>query len=493
MNLSSHFDQAPRLRPLYNLGCLFDIPTGRYYTGKHGESILLGGLSPFTGIAGRGNMGKSLVAHWMMLCIMARYQTSSNFHDTEISLSLERLYQLAVTFSELEGMDLAELGRLILTESTQLSGNKWFDKFRDFSNLKRKEAKSIMRTTPFIDHKGEYIKTIMLHLFELDSLSMMITDSVEGIYDKNQIGDSGANTDALRSAAAKTQMLMQLPNLTAGASNFLVTTAHVGEKHQLDQYAPDPRKLAFLKGKNAFKNVPEKFTFLTNNLWYCNTVSVLQNATTKAPEFPASPEDDLKGDTDLNLLTLQNLRAKSGPTGMPFEVIYSQREGLLVGLTEFNYCKFFKFGIGGHDRAYFMELCPEITMQRTTVRSKIKENPRLQRALEITSEMCQMENLGFVQSKEYLISPADLFSNLKAKGYDWDVLLDTRGYWDYEENKNPKNFLSTLDLLKMAKGEYHPFWLKGKPVIKSEVVVPLSVSEKQAALVANTQKIVSVI
>ena len=458
MELSDYFDQAPRLRPFLNLGCLMDIPTGRYYEGKNGEMILNGGLAPFTGIGGRGNMGKSLVAHYMMLCALARYGSPANFYDTEVSLMLERLYHLASAFPELQGLDLVDLRKLILTDSTMISGNKWFDRFRDFSNAKRKEAKSMSRTLPFVDNKGNNIQTLMAHLFEIDSLSMFITDSVEGIYDKNQIGDSGANTDALRSAAAKTQMLMQLPNMTAGASNFVITTAHVGDKHQLDPYAPDPKKLAFLKGKNVFKNVPEKFTFLTNNLWYCHSVSVLQNATTKGPEYPENSDDNLKGDTDLNLLTLQNLRAKSGPTGMPFEVIYSQRDGLLASLSEFNYCKFYKFGLGGHDRAYYFDINPEVVMQRTTVRSKLVETYEQKRAAEITSELCQMDVLGFSQTIDYMMAPAELYAKIKEQGYDWQKILNSRGYWIYKEDEasNPRKFLSTFDILRMAKGEYSP-------------------------------------
>ncbi len=43
MELSDFFDQAPRLRPFLNIGCLMDIPTGRYYEGNNGEMILNGG------------------------------------------------------------------------------------------------------------------------------------------------------------------------------------------------------------------------------------------------------------------------------------------------------------------------------------------------------------------------------------------------------------------------------------------------------------------
>ena len=35
---------APAIKPLFNIGALLDIPTGMWVHGKHGESILLGGL-----------------------------------------------------------------------------------------------------------------------------------------------------------------------------------------------------------------------------------------------------------------------------------------------------------------------------------------------------------------------------------------------------------------------------------------------------------------
>ena len=258
-------------------------------------------------------------------------------------------------------------------------------------------------------------------------------------------------------------MLMQIPTLTGASNSYVIATAHVGDKHQLDPYAPIVKKLSFLKGNSVFKNVPEKFSFLTNNLWYVLSVQILQNKGTKAPEFPRSPNDNLVGDTDLQMITVQNLRAKAGPTGMPFDIIVSQSEGVLVGLTEFNYIKSFnRYGLGGHDRSYYLELVPDITMQRTTVRGKINESAKLKRALEITSEMCQMVNLNFPQSAEVMCTPKELYEGLKEKGYDWDVLLNTRGYWIFNGHKDALPFLSTLDLLRMNKGLYKPYWLKTK-------------------------------
>lgn len=480
MNLNAHFHPAPRLRPNLNVGCLIDVPTGRYYIGKRGESILNGGVSYFTGVGGKGNTYKSTLMHFLNLCILARYCcVNSNVYDTEMSLTLERLYQLAAQYPQLAHRDLEELGRLVLTDGTAMIGNVWFRALTDYAKEKAKDPKKNSSTTPFINRKtGEFIVILTPTAVELDSLSMFTTDSIGNIYEKNNVGDSGANTDALRGAAAKSQMLMQIPTLTAANSIYLMTSAHVGKQHQLDPYAPPSKQLQFLKGQQAFKHVPEKFSFLTNNMYFIHSASVLINKGTKAPEYPSNSDDNMENDTDLQLLLVQNIRAKNGPTGMPFELIVSQREGLLVGLSEFNYIKNFdRYGLGGHERSYFLELCPDIAMSRTTIRGKIKEHAKLRRALEITSELCQMNNFGYqtentpetlpgeTETREHdlMCSPKELYEDLKAKGYDWDVLLNTRGYWVFEENAaNELPFLSTMDLLRMRAGLYTPYWLPKK-------------------------------
>lgn len=480
MELKKFFSPAPKLRPQLNLGCLFDIPNGRYYIGRNGESILNGGLAYFTGVAGKGNTFKSTIMHYMTLVIVDRFKCANAMvYDTEMSLTTQRLYQLAAQLPHIGGLDLEEHGRLMLTDGTSMIGNVWFKALSDFSKEKLKDAKSWTFTTPFIDHKtGANFTALAPTPVELDSLSMFTTDSVGNIYEKNSVGDSGANTDALRGAAAKSQMLMQIPTMTAACAIYLLTSAHVGKQHQLDPYAPPAKQLQYLKGQNAFKHVPEKFSFITNNLYFISGAQTLLNKTTKCPEYPSGPDDNVENDPDLQLITIQNLRAKAGPTGFPYELIVSQREGLLVGLSELNYLKSFdRFGIGGNDRTYFLELCPDINLSRTTVRTKLNESAKLRRAMEMTSELCQMTALGYqtettreslsgeeeIREKDLVCTAKELYDDLKAKGYDWDVLLDTRGYWIFEEHaKDEKPFLSTMDLLRMRAGLYHPYWLPKK-------------------------------
>jgi hypothetical protein len=112
-------------------------------------------------------------------------------------------------------------------------------------------------------------------------------------------------------------------------------------------------------------------------------------------------------------------------------------------------------------------LLPDVSLQRTTLRKQINENYALRRALEITSEMLQMQYLFSPAGKQYLCTPEDLYNDLIAMGYDWDTLLNkTRGYWIFEEEDNNNlPFLSTMDLLRMRGGVYTPYWLK-QPYIK---------------------------
>ncbi|MBE0438339.1 MAG: hypothetical protein IBX57_01035 [Gammaproteobacteria bacterium] len=462
MSSLKKFNRSPLIRPLLNVGCLFDIPTGVYLKGKHGENILNAGLPHITGIVGRGNTFKSTIAHFMNLRSLDRHRAAEDIiYDTEVSLSLARLRQLSTNMTFLPFEDFEdEDSRIVLTDKTQELGSAWFEKYKEVMRDRAKD-KTTIKTTPFINKDGEYVKGIYPFLGELDSFSQMSIEAVETLLDKGQIGDSKLNTEALKEGAAKSQLMVQLPGLTGMGGGYLVMTAHVGDEHQLDPYAPPSKKLAFLKGKSKIKRVPENFTFLTNNLWYCANATVLINQANKTPEYPRGPEDDLKGDTDLMIVTIQNLRAKTGPTGIPFELVISQSEGVHVGLSEFNYIKNHgRYGLGGHDRSYYLELVPDISLQRTTVRSKIDESPKLRRALEIASEMCQIKNLWHHFPKELLCSPKELYDDLVKKGYDWELLLDTRGYWMFEEDitKEDKPFLSTLDLMEMRVGKYHPYW-----------------------------------
>lgn len=465
------FQQVPDLRPAMNLGCLFDIPVGRYYLGKNGESILNGGLQHITGVCGRGNSYKSTLSHHLNLTVVNRYSTVNQLiYDSEYSLTNARINQLALRMHNIGGQDIFREGRCILTDGSTMA-NEYWDSVRDFGDKKAKAGKAAEAKTPFfID--GNQITITLPTLLEIDSMSQMQFDATETIHDKAQADSKEQNAVALRDNLIKSRILGQMPSVASKSQIYTTVVAHMGDDLSLDPMAPPQKKLSTMKQKIKFKKVPENFTFLTNNLYYCSGARAHANQADKTPYFPKNADDRNPGDQDLQIIQVQNLRAKAGPSGIPFNIVVSQTEGLLPALTELTYLRNNKkvsnqsfpmgFGINGNDRGYALDLYPEVKMSRTTVRGISDDDYLLCRALEITSEMCQMQLIWKTLEDKYRMTPEELAKRLVERGYKLEELLNTRGYWIFEGCEDPLDFLSTMDLLRMANDEYHPYWMPKK-------------------------------
>lgn len=459
-DLLGGINASPAVRPMFNVGSLLDIPTGRFLLGIHGESILNGGIANVNAICGRGNSFKTALLLYMLLQAMDRYMPSAaNVFDTELTLSYQRFADLSKRMmNRLATFDFELSNEFKLTDKNEHNGSEWFDWLKSVADMRVKLGKEHKVTTPFIDAHKKFIDILFPLLTAIDSFSMFETNVSIKMNEKG-VGDSDRNMQFMKDGGAKTQLMMELPTVTNKGGIYVLMTAHLGDQHQLDPYAPPAKKLGFLKNKTTFKNVPEKFSFLTSNCLQVLGTAVLSNPTTKAPEFPRSQEDDLRNDTDLMILSVSFIRTKYGGSGIPFDLIVSQSNGLEVGLSEFWYIKSYgRYGIGGNDRTYHLDILPEVSLSRTTVRSKIYENKRLQRALEITSQLCQIQNLWHETDASLICTPKELYDSLIQKGYDWNRLLETRGYWTFNNESQPLPFLSTMDLLRMRVGLYHPYW-----------------------------------
>ena len=462
MSFLSTIRPSPLLRPMFNLGFPFDIPTGGYELGKYGESLLNAGLTYITGIGGRGNVFKSTIADNMLITVLDRYESDEIKYDTEISASVRRQRMLSAGCENLlKDVDIDTCGRFVLTDKAEYNGTEFYDLIRKGTEDRLKPTKAMLGTTPFLDRDGSFVKTLHPRAIFVDSFSMFSSANVLKIQDENGIGASDRNTEALRDAGSKTQMMLEMPTLAARQGLYFMLTAHMGDEHALDPRSPPQKKLAFLKSKIKFKNVPEKFTLLTNNCWVAHAATVLKNDKTGKPKYPKGPDMDVEGLTDLMTIMFQCVRGKYGLTGMTHEIVLSQTHGVHRPLSCFVYLdEHERFGIVGTDRNYTLALCPDTSLQRTTIRGKFDSDYRLRRAAEIQAEILQMSHYWTHIDRSMLCDPAELYSDLKQKGYNWDQLLDTRGWWTFDNDKHPIAFLSTWDLLMMRKGLYKPYWLK---------------------------------
>ena len=460
--------KAPIIRPQFNVGGLLDIPTGKYVTGRHGESILNSGLAQINSVVGPQNSFKTALLMYVFFTVFSRYRLEQlGVYDTEVSLSYGRLEDITRQFPRLDALDFTDesiFNKIALTTGAEIFGDEWLEVVKAGADARKKITAKIAKETPFPGMGGDLIKIPKPIPMMIDSLTQFKVKSVEEkIVNKNAVGESGANTQFMREAAAKAQMITQLPSLTAGGSILIGMVAHVGKKIVMDQYAPQDARLSHSKRGGTVKGVTEKFEFINNNLFEIFQAKPLMNSSSdKTAKYPMDSSDRQEGTVDLMILQMVNTRNKNGPSGFNFELIVSQTQGFQPSLTEFHYIKdrLNNYGVTGSNTSYVLDICPDVSLSRTTVRKKISESPDLVRALEITSQMGQMQRL-WKQDEKYICTPKELYDDLKAKGYDWSVLLNTRGWWCFEEDAPLElNFLSTLDLLKMRTGEYHPYWME---------------------------------
>ncbi len=338
LNPNDYFKAAPKIRPGLNLGCLFDIPTGTYYLGKHGESILSSGLPHLTGVAGRPNTYKTALALYFTLMIKDRYCDEAMLvYDTEDSLSVDRLQTFARHYPTLKDKDLIE-DKLLMLSDSEMCGNAYFNILKKYVRDKAKAGAANKRTTPFLD-LDRPIKIIKPTVCCIDSLTKMTVESVEAMHDDNEIGDSGTNMEAMNEARAKSQMIHQLPSLSSRSSLYSILVAHLDDETVMNPREFKVKRLASMKQNTGFKRVPKNFSFLMNVCYSCNSSKTLQNDLDKTPLYPRDKNDRRVGDLDLQLVNVQIIRSKTGQTGTPFEIIASQREGLLPHLTNFHYLK----------------------------------------------------------------------------------------------------------------------------------------------------------
>jgi len=453
------------------VGSLLDIPTGEYLVGTHDQRVFLGGISNITGVVGPGNCFKTTLMRYMIFSALSRmYRVAKDElyylpYDTEINTHEHRVIGLSWSFSVFKERNLIEEGLVNPTNKAIYLGNEIWQKIRENLREKVGDKKKRMFDTAFLDRdKVSPMKVMAPWFTDIDSLSQFMTADVDEMMEKNELGDSGGNTIFMRQGLAKMRMLMEMPTVASQGLNFFLFTGHIGKMIGMASGpgTPPPRKqLQGMRQDEVIKGVTNNFFYLLHNCWLVDLASPAINQSTKAPEYPYEPGDEIAGDMDLFKIRIKQLRGKNGTSNFSLELYVSQREGILPYLSEFVYCKENgRYGLEGNDRSYQLTLSPDVTLSRTSVRKKMRESPALQRAIEITSQLLQLE-IFHPLLKNDLMKPDELYKALKDKGYDWDFILnETRSWHTIDDEDHPGYPLSTLDLCRVARGEYHPYWLE---------------------------------
>lgn len=473
--VSSH----ERIRPmklLINIGGGLDYPTGYPVRGKYGETIINGGLGALTGVQGPGNSFKSRFAKYQLLSALSRIIYSGNIStytsfDTEQNtheFALPVLYQRMENLRELDILN-SEGGIWSITDMTKNLGDEWLVVLKKYLRDVKMKTKGIMLESPFLGRDGKTLLEFPLPTFgDIDSLTALRTTEIMALGDKFEIGASERNNEDMRQGKAKKQLIDSLSVECEACGHYVVMVAHIGTEVIQAQGPMTPRpskQLQHMKAGVRTKGTSTSYNYLINNGWDITSSSLCLDDD-KQPKFPKSTPSGRTSnkkilDTDLNELTITQIRGKAGMSGVTIHPIVSQNEGYLPELTEFNILlDYDNFGLAGSHTSRYLELYPEVKFTRKTVRTLIDTNPKFRRALNMTSEICQAFEHWRNIDPSYFCTMKQLYDDLKAIGYNWDVLYGTRGWYTFNNDKLPIPFLSSFDLLRMRVLEYIPYWMK---------------------------------
>lgn len=491
-----NFREAPFL-PRLNTGTMMDVATGSYIPGWDGTAILNGGLSHTNATVGRSQMFKSTTAIAAAVNAYARYPGAEfGLNDTEKAQEEKRILAMA-------DVEIPPMNEFRLTDATEYDAESFFDTFSAMAQHKIKNRKDFMVELPHIDPRtGKPMMMMIPTIIGIDSWSALSVRIVEEmlspdlkigpngeVLGKGSISGSEGNTWAMRDGLIKKKMIREMNRLASQAGIYMFFTLHVGDKIEMNPYAPSPKTLQHMKASDKPKGAGGDFMFLMSNLLDCRSVKTLQGDD-KQCLFPT--KDGFTAPMDLNQVTQIVSRCKGNASGNQVSMVVSQSDGVLPALSNYMYLRDNKYwGMDGNPIRHSPVLMPEETLQRTTINDKLRNDYKLRRAVELLSQLCYIQNSWTLRNAPvpFHMDPKVFADKLHSSAYPVDDILESRGWWTYKYDGyiNPREYLSLYDALAIIDGQYVPKWLQAKtPATKAAPVaadkqVKLVVADKKAA------------
>lgn len=470
--------QAPKVRVRFNTGTLLDIPSGEYVRGKHGEMILNAGIPNIMGIVARPNQFKTAFLTDQIANAHHYYGGNITVYDSDASQQTNRFTHLYEQTTGVE-IDLIETGELQLIDNTVAHGE-------EFHQITRSEVRRIGTdknnrfATPFLDYNESFIHVKMPQFIAIDTLSALPIEAIEEKQEKHQAGDSKRNTEDMTKGKVKSQIISEMPALANAYGAKFIMTAQLRDIIQIDSNSPPKKKLATLRADVNIVGAPPVFLEQTNQLWCIISTTPLLNDD-GTPDYPSQKMGMTLGknkktakDRDLTEIEISALRGKGGMSGIPIYLVGTQTDGFNHPLSRWHYLRRYSdettkkpYGTEGTNTGWYLSIHPDKKFTRITVNDILAEDPKLCRALEITSDIHQILYSMRAFPRELICDPKTLYEDIKALGYNWDKILEeTRGVWLFGDgdlktmSPDAKWPLTTADLLNIRAGHYVPYWLK---------------------------------
>lgn len=450
MALIDKFKEEVNFIPHLNTGVtIFDLATGKFVPGMNNKWILNGGLHCTSVTGGRVQTYKSTTAGSFLAGILNIYKGSEAFvYETEFNVPGPERYDEFVPMWE-----EPVANRISFHNGSQYTFDEFFDKkITEICKEKEKNKADYQVESPFININTLkpykiWVPTIIL----TDSWSMGAINSVNEKYEESKSVDSSEmNTIFLKEGMVKTRVNRAIPNLAAKYGIYFICTAHIDEHISLNAREHPSKELQYMKQGQRFKNVGGCFEFLTSTLLQTINATALIDSTKTGNQYPS-----INGSGPINEVNEVNsmvVKCKNNAAGLSLPLIISQYQGILNEVTNFHYLR--KFGDYGlmekKSRSPHLQIYPKTQISRTTIRKIMGEDYALRRSLELTTQLCFIQNHWFTAKlPESINIPITKFAE-KLNSLDKpliDGILNSTGQWTFD--KGGREYMSVFDIARL--------------------------------------------
>lgn len=340
----------------------------------------------------------------------------------------------------------------------------------EFVEQKLKHSKDILVETPFLNHDGSLYKIAPITFSFIDSITRWTTKAFEDKFGGLDIGGSDNNMKAMARSRDQATLMERISVAASKGTHYILGTMHMGKVIDVGGGPPGmqpDRQLGSMKPGEKLMGGGGTALYLPLTIMATSHSKPLMDKD-QQPLYgrPNQPVTEGRNESDLHTVTVRPFRSKAGP-GYEVELVVSQRNGYSPELTYLHFIRdnLLKsewangeyYGTRGGFSNFKLCLYPDVSMTRNSAYGKLKEDRILFRALEITCELIQLRKSGHFH--KLYIPPDEIYSKLVEQGYDVKRLLNSRGWWTYD-NYNPDilPYLSVVDLLEVAHGIKKPYW-----------------------------------
>ena len=461
----------PGFRPRAHIGCYLSHPTGAYVKGIYGESRLNGGLGQLSLILAGGNAFKTTTGQALLASAARNYVIPEKVLREKKKYDNPYLYRFILKETEEsgEGRRFAEIfsrysgypGDVFLDQLLRYVPNS-IARAEEFMNIVKDLRDGIVKSRekhplPFIDHFGKPVEVHPMCGIMIDSFSKFETDAMYNDHQKSDVGDKSRNTDGIIGSRFKVDAMTALNDAAALADMRILLTGHIVQDNKLGvgKYDQEVQANQYLRNIKP-ANLGNQWSYLCSLVMYFSSISDEKNSNTKSVEYPRNREENDSGMAgDLKKIRAQFIRSKSAGNGLKYELMVSQDDGYLEGLSQYNMLREYKWGLDSNN--WTVSIYPT-AIQRTTARTLLEEDPLLLRAVGLSSNLLQLRFL-YPRMASMVPTPAQFAEFVTKQGIPIERILETREnsmIYDYDQ---PVPFFSAMDAVGWFNGTYVPYWL----------------------------------